>query len=146
MADDKARGTEAICGLPMFTAADPETLARERDELSELEKKPLGGRWRGYFSKTGPGWLQAGITLGGGSAIASLYCGAHYQYRLLWVQPLAMLVGVIVDVPETQTDFLTWLQSVGFREERSFIRMYRGENEFPGDPSRIFGIAGPELG
>lgn len=30
------------------------------------------------------------MTLGGGSAMASLYLGAHYQYNLLWVQPLAI--------------------------------------------------------
>jgi Mn2+/Fe2+ NRAMP family transporter len=96
MIDNKERATEAVRGLPMFKAADPVALSREREELSELETKSLGARWRGYFKKTGPGWLQSGITLGGGSAIASLYLGAHYQYRLLWVQPLAMFVGVIM--------------------------------------------------
>jgi len=87
---------EIVCGLPMFKASDPETLSREREELAELETRPLFRRWRGYFSKTGPGWLQSAITLGGGSAISSLYLGAHFQYRLLWVQPLAMFVGVIM--------------------------------------------------
>ncbi|MBN1293092.1 MAG: divalent metal cation transporter [Candidatus Latescibacteria bacterium] len=88
--------TEIICGLPMFKASDPDVLEQERKRLVELEGKSLGARWKGYFSMTGPGWLQSGITLGGGSAIASLYLGAHYQYRLLWVQPLAMFVGVIM--------------------------------------------------
>ncbi len=96
MADNQECRTENVCGLPMFRAADPETLRREREELAEIERRPLFGRWRGYFGMTGPGWLQSGITLGGGSAIASLYLGAHYQYSLLWVQPLAMLVGVIM--------------------------------------------------
>lgn len=36
------------------------------------------------------------MTLGGGSAIASLYLGAHYQYKLLWVQLLEMIVGIIM--------------------------------------------------
>ena len=96
MNDNGTKKPEPICGLPMIQAADPEVLAREREELASLEKKGVMTRWRGYFSMTGPGWLQSAITLGGGSAIASLYLGAHYQYRLLWVQPLAMLVGVIM--------------------------------------------------
>jgi len=96
MAEDKACQTEIICGLPMFKASDPEVIKREKAELLELEGKSLGRRWKGYFSKTGPGWLQSALTLGGGSAIASLYLGAHYQYRLLWVQPLAMFVGIIM--------------------------------------------------
>lgn len=54
--------------------------------------------------------------------------------------------AVVMDVPDAQTDFLSWLESVGFREERPFIRMYRGKNEYPGDPGRVYGIAGPELG
>ena len=96
MAEDRAPQTEIIRGLPMFKASDPEVIEREKAELLELEGKSLGQRWRGYFSKTGPGWLQSALTLGGGSAIASLYLGAHYQYRLLWVQPLAMIVGIIM--------------------------------------------------
>jgi len=96
MPDEREDRTELIHGLPMFKASDPEELAREKAELASLEKKGTLRRWRGYFAWTGPGWLQSAITLGGGSAIASLYLGAHYQYRLLWVQPLAMLVGVIM--------------------------------------------------
>jgi len=96
MPDEREDRTELIRGLPMFKASDPEELAREKAELASLEKKGVLRRWRGYFAWTGPGWLQSAITLGGGSAIASLYLGAHYQYRLLWVQPLAMLVGVIM--------------------------------------------------
>jgi len=96
MAEDKARQTEIICGLPMFKASDPKVIEQEKTELVELEGQSLSRRWKGYFSKTGPGWLQSALTLGGGSAIASLYLGAHYQYRLLWVQPLAMFVGIIM--------------------------------------------------
>ena len=96
MAEDKTCQTEVIPGLPMFKASDPEVIELEKAELLELEGKSLGRRWKGYFSKTGPGWLQSALTLGGGSAIASLYLGAHYQYRLLWVQPLAMIVGIIM--------------------------------------------------
>jgi len=80
----------------MFTASAPEILAKEKADLAELEGKGLLLRWRGYFSKTGPGWLQAALVLGSGSAMASLYAGAFLQYKLLWVQPLAMALGIIL--------------------------------------------------
>ncbi len=83
-------------GLPMFTSSDPGALAKEKAELVELDKKPILTRWKGYFSKTGPGWMQSAMTLGGGSAFASLFAGAMMQYKLLWVQPIAMLLGVIM--------------------------------------------------
>jgi GNAT superfamily N-acetyltransferase len=39
-----------------------------------------------------------------------------------------------------------WLEARGFREERPFIRMYRGTNSHAGLPGLVFAIAGPELG
>lgn len=87
---------ERVCGLPMLAAADPEVIAREREELTGLKGKGVGTRWRYYLSKTGPGFLQSAFTLGSGSAVSSLYLGAHYGYSLLWVQPLAMMVGIIM--------------------------------------------------
>ncbi len=89
-------GTDVPRGLPMLSARDPEALVRERAELAELAAKPLLSRWIGYGRKTGPGWLQSALTLGGGSAWASLTIGAFFQYDLLWVQPLAMILGIII--------------------------------------------------
>jgi len=96
MEEERKNGTDIVQGLPMFTASDPEALAQEKAELVALDGKSLGHRWRWYFSKTGPGFLQSAFTLGSGTAVASLYLGTHYQYRLLWVQPLAMVVGIIM--------------------------------------------------
>ena len=89
-------GADVPQGLPMLSASDPEALAGERAELAELASKPLLSRWIGYGRKTGPGWLQSALTLGGGSAWASLTIGAFFQYDLLWVQPLAMILGIII--------------------------------------------------
>jgi len=83
-------------GLPMFSASDPEALAAEKAKLSAVENKGILTRWKTYFSMTGPGWLQSAMTLGAGSAVASLFLGAYYQYRLLWIQPLAMALGIIM--------------------------------------------------
>ncbi|MCF8379786.1 MAG: divalent metal cation transporter [Bacteroidales bacterium] len=85
-----------VKGMPMFAPGDPEILTRERKELTELQSKGRLARIRWYFSKSGPGWMQSAMTLGGGSAMASLFAGAFLQYKLLWVQPLAMVLGIIM--------------------------------------------------
>lgn len=52
----------------------------------------------------------------------------------------------LVDAPHHSSEWLGWLESVGFVAERPFIRMFRGGNPFPGRPEHVFAIAGPELG
>ena len=79
-----------------FIASDSDALSKEKAELAALQQKSIFNRWRGYLRMTGPGWMQSAMTLGGGSATASLFAGAMLQYKLLWVQPLAMLLGVIM--------------------------------------------------
>jgi len=88
--------SEVPRGLPMVAASDPEALAQEEKHLGELAGKPPLARWAGYARMTGPGWLQSAMTLGGGSAASSLTIGAFFGYKLLWVQPLAMILGIIM--------------------------------------------------
>ncbi|MGB2755710.1 MAG: divalent metal cation transporter [Phycisphaerae bacterium] len=88
--------SEVPHGLPMFAGSDPATIARERAELADLAKGGVLKRWRWYFSKSGPGWMQSAQTLGAGSATASLFAGAYLQYDLLWVQPIAMALGIVM--------------------------------------------------
>ena len=91
------RTQELRRGLPMIQARDPEALEREKARLREIDGHPgLLRRWRGYWSLTGPGWVQSALTLGAGSAGSSIYAGAVFGYRLLWVQPAAMFLGVVV--------------------------------------------------
>lgn len=85
-----------VKGMPMYAPGDPEILAKEQKELRELSGKSRSARIKWYFSKSGPGWMQSAMTLGGGSAMASLFAGAFLQYKILWVQPLAMLLGIIM--------------------------------------------------
>ena len=94
--DKPAQDDQVVRGLPMFTASAPEALAQEKADLAALSKKGLLGRWRGYATRTGPGWLQSALVLGSGSAMASLFAGAYLEYRLLWVQPLAMGLGIVM--------------------------------------------------
>jgi GNAT superfamily N-acetyltransferase len=53
---------------------------------------------------------------------------------------------VIMDVLHYEPEWVQWLASIGFAEQRSFIRMYRGSNSFPGVPEKQFAILGPEFG
>ena len=66
------------------------------DRFAELDQRSLVPRIAGYLRFMGPGYMQSAMTLGGGSAFAAIFSGAAFGYSLLWVAPLAMLLGVIV--------------------------------------------------
>jgi hypothetical protein len=55
-------------------------------------------------------------------------------------------VAFAVDAARSAPEWIPWLESVGFRVERPFLRMVRGENRHAGMPERQFGIGGPEFG
>ncbi|MDP7288090.1 MAG: hypothetical protein QGH94_08865, partial [Phycisphaerae bacterium] len=70
----------------------------ERD-LQIIENAQAKGRvatFGAYIKLSGPGWLQSAITLGGGSLGASLYLGVLAGFSLLWLQPVAMIIGIIM--------------------------------------------------
>ena len=80
----------------MTSKWEPARLQREIAELQELESEPMFSRVGGYMRRTGPGLLQSAMTLGAGSAVASVVAGASFGYDLLWVQPVAMFLGVFM--------------------------------------------------
>ena len=88
--------SETNKGLPMASKWDPEKLQQEIAELQQLESKPLMSRMGGYLKRTGPGLMQSAMTLGAGSAVASVVAGASFGYELLWVQPIAMFLGIMM--------------------------------------------------
>lgn len=53
---------------------------------------------------------------------------------------------VFIDVPDHQKLFVKWLVSIGFAPQRSFTRMLHERTQPFDDPTKIFAIAGPELG
>ncbi|MFT5288104.1 MAG: manganese transport protein [Planctomycetota bacterium] len=70
--------------------------AEEQRELEALDAKPFVPRTFGYLRRIGPGYMQSAMTLGGGTAFASIFAGAAFGYQLLWVAPVAMLFGIVV--------------------------------------------------
>ena len=68
----------------------------EKETLVELAGQPLGTRIRGYLKLSGPGYMQSAMTLGGGSIASCVLLGSMLGYELLWVQPLAIFLGVCI--------------------------------------------------
>ncbi len=94
---DEDRAGELRRGFPLARERDAQALEAERVYLREVNGRPgLLRRWQGYWKLTGPGWLQSAITLGAGSAGSTILAGAAFGYKLLWVSPLAMFLGVVV--------------------------------------------------
>ncbi len=75
---------------------DQDSMSAEIAELEEVNQQPFAQRIGYYTKKSGPGWLQGAITLGGGSLAGALYLGVIMGYDMMWLQPLAMILGVIM--------------------------------------------------
>lgn len=68
----------------------------ERQLLADATAKGGWAKYRTYIRLSGPGWLQSAITLGGGSLANGLYLGIFAGFSLLWVQPVAMALGIVM--------------------------------------------------
>lgn len=54
--------------------------------------------------------------------------------------------NVYVDINLTSSSAVKLVRGLGLRPQRKFLRMYKGPNNFPGQPQWGYGIAGPEVG
>jgi len=54
--------------------------------------------------------------------------------------------SVILDVPYHDESWNAWVRLLGFSELRPFVRMYKGNNHWPGVPGNQYAILGPEFG
>lgn len=75
----------------------------DQSQLEIDRQKIVGAKAKGTFATlatyaglSGPGWLQSALTLGGGSLGSSLYLGILAGVSMIWVQPFAMILGVIM--------------------------------------------------
>ncbi len=75
---------------------------------------PPTGSLGGKLRQLGPGFLQSACTIGGGSLGACLFLGSFAGLSALWVQPLAMLLGLGV---------LVMISSVALGTERNPFEM-----------------------
>ena len=71
-------------------------IVQERQMLEDARGKGKSAMLKTFVKLSGPGWMQSAITLGGGSLAGSLYLGVLGGVSLLWLQPLAMVMGVIM--------------------------------------------------
>jgi Mn2+/Fe2+ NRAMP family transporter len=73
-----------------------DALTKEKELLNSVANKGTGAKLRTYSKLCGPGWLQSAITLGGGSLVGALGVGVIGGVNFMWVQPLAMILGVVM--------------------------------------------------
>jgi len=71
-------------------------IEKDRQMILEAKAKGRGALAKVFLKLSGPGWLQSGITLGGGSLSSSLYLGVLVGFSFMWLQPLAMILGIIM--------------------------------------------------
>ncbi|MEM7809107.1 MAG: divalent metal cation transporter, partial [Planctomycetota bacterium] len=75
---------------------DSDVDARRSEAIDEAELALWPRKLLIWTRLSGPGWLQGAITLGGGSLAGALYLGVIGGFDTLWVQPLAMILGVVM--------------------------------------------------
>ncbi|MEM6321527.1 MAG: divalent metal cation transporter [Bacteroidota bacterium] len=68
----------------------------QNELFQRAQKANFFGKLYLYAKLSGPGWVQAAVTLGGGTLVGALYLGVVGGYQFLWLQPLAMLCGIIM--------------------------------------------------
>ena len=90
-------GKKVSCiGLETLVLLQSNNMINEKQILEKAQKKGGISTLKAYLRLSGPGWLQSAITLGGGSLGGALFLGVFGGYSLLWVQLLAMTLGVIM--------------------------------------------------
>ena len=70
--------------------------SREDGLLDQAHSAGPLGKALIYTRLSGPGWLQGAITLGGGSLAGALYLGVLMGTEMMWLQPVAMILGVVM--------------------------------------------------
>jgi GNAT superfamily N-acetyltransferase len=134
--------------LPSLLEFDRKVFGADREPVirSVFQRSPRlaflserNGRIEGYcFGRTGHKFTHIGPVVGSDFQSARAVVAAAFQN--VGGRPL------VIDSPHHSPEWMQWLTSTGFREQRPLIRMYRGTNAHPGIPSKQFAILGPEFG
>jgi GNAT superfamily N-acetyltransferase len=137
-----------VADLPALAAFDmPRSSMQRRHVLDYLFRQApgvalvaeAGGRIVGYaLGRPGRSAFQSGPVVADHESIAR----ALIAHAIARTSP-----PVIFDMPDAHRGVRRWLDSAGAVRERGFMRMGLGEPlRALADPSRIFALAGPELG
>jgi Mn2+/Fe2+ NRAMP family transporter len=78
------------------TSPQAAKLEADRQLLIDAEAKGGGAKLGAFMKLSGPGWLQSAITLGGGSLSGALFLGILGGVSMLWLQLVAIIMGVIM--------------------------------------------------
>lgn len=78
------------------SSSDDERIDEEARILREVQGEKWYIKLKTYSTLSGPGWLQSALTLGGGSLASSLYLGVLTGYSMLWLQPVALILGIVM--------------------------------------------------
>ncbi len=89
------QGSSGKSGTEQVMHVNPR-IETERQMILDAQKKGKGSLFKVFVKLSGPGWLQSAITIGGGSLSNSLYLGILVGFSCMWVQPLAMILGVVM--------------------------------------------------
>lgn len=76
--------------------ANENKIVADREILIEAHRNGAVATFFAFFRLSGPGWLQAAVTLGGGSLASALYLGVLSGTSMLWLQMVAIIAGVIM--------------------------------------------------
>ncbi|MCC9658732.1 divalent metal cation transporter [Rhodopirellula halodulae] len=80
-----------------LTGSDAVVSDKVLADRAMLKKAQAEGKTLGTYVKlSGPGWLQSAITLGGGSLAGSLFLGVLGGTSMLWLQLVAIVLGVVM--------------------------------------------------
>jgi len=71
-------------------------IEKDRQSIVVARQTGTGALVKTFLRLSGPGWLQSGITVGGVSFSSSLYLGVLVGFSMMWLQPLAMILGIIM--------------------------------------------------
>jgi len=71
-------------------------IEKDRELIATARRKGTWALVKAFLRLSGPGWLQSGITLGGVSFSSSLYLGVLVGFAFMWLQPVAMILGIIM--------------------------------------------------
>lgn len=77
-------------------SAGDQQVDQDRALLKEANAAGTAATMKAFVKLSGPGWLQSAITLGGGSLAGALFLGILGGPSMLWLQLVAIVMGVIM--------------------------------------------------